>query len=361
MIIGLVGLGLKVKNLDAQLFSKTLKINILAEEIGSIQEQNNYLNQNINSINNTFVDLINQSLKEKESLTQETKQLEELKNTLVNSINEKDKAIINLQQQNNQLEKIGSLEQYQNKDLFSILILGENDGLTDTIMLGIINKKNQSLSLISIPRDLYTNGRKINSIYTSYGIEKMINDIYSITGVYADKYAVISLEGFSKMIDILGGIDLYVKKDIYDDSYPADNNEYIVYSIKEGSHHFAGDEALKYVRSRKSTSDFDRSERQQQVVQALRTKLKMLNIVADLNKAAELFKTVVTNVKTNIDAFEAINYLETYQNYLIKSGNVLSPENVLLSSTSLDGQYILLPRNNDFYMIQEEISQLIKM
>ena len=360
LIISLVGIGFKLKSTEFDLLAKTNSINSLAREIGIIKEQNNYLNQNIDALNNTFVDLLNNSLKEKEELKNEAGALQNIKDTLVNTVNEKDLAIQNLQKKTDELGKIAELEQVKNDNLLNVLILGENQNLTDTIILAIINPGNQSISLISIPRDLYVNGRKINSIYASYGIEKTIFDISSMTGVNIDKYVIVSFNAFSKFIDLLGGIDLYVKKAIYDERYPNGDNGYVVYSVTEGSHHFTGEEALMYARSRKSTSDYDRGERQQQIIQAVRTKLKITNILSDLNKAADLFNTAMSGIKTNINVFEGINFGENYQNYVIKSGNVLSPENVLIASTTLDGEFILLPRNNDFFYIKDQISQLIK-
>ncbi|MBN1494255.1 LCP family protein [Candidatus Peregrinibacteria bacterium] len=361
LTIGLVGFGIRIKNLNADMFDKTETINSLAEEIGALRAENNYLNENLNAVNSTFIDLLNHTIKEKEKIENEMGQLMEIKTNLINSINQKDTAIQHLQEKNSQLEQTAKLEQVQNSDsLLNILILGEKDGLTDTIMLAVINKTNNSILLINIPRDLYFNGRKINSIYNSYGIEKLRQDIYQITNIYPEKYIVFSLDTFIKAVDILGGIDLYVRKAIYDEAYPAGNNGYMIYSISEGSHHLNGEEALKYVRSRKSTSDYDRSSRQQQVLQAVRVKLKTLDILSDLNKASELFTTIISNLNTNIDFFEALKYYEEYQNFVIKSGNVLSPENVLIATTSLDGQFILLPKNNDFYLIKYQISELIK-
>jgi chromosome segregation ATPase len=82
LIIALIGIGYKLKNTEAALLAKTNAINSLAREIGLIKEQNNYLNQNIDALNNTFVDLLNQSLKEKEELAKETNELQNIKDTL---------------------------------------------------------------------------------------------------------------------------------------------------------------------------------------------------------------------------------------------------------------------------------------
>jgi anionic cell wall polymer biosynthesis LytR-Cps2A-Psr (LCP) family protein len=150
-----------------------------------------------------------------------------------------------------------------------------------------------------------------------------------------------------------------VRKDIYDPYFPTQNNGYAVYSIEEGSHHFNGKEALDYARTRKTTSDFDRSERQQQILQAIRVKLKRFNILEDLEKSIELFETAINGIKTDIDVFEALYYFKLYQNYPIESNNVLSNNNLLYSTRSFDGQYILLPKTGGFDEIKAQISALI--
>ena len=94
------------------------------------------------------------------------------KTNLVNSINEKNFQYKIYKKRIQNLEQLANLEQVQNdSNLLSVLLLGENQDLTDTMMLAIVNISNNSISLIGIPRDLYINGRKINSIYNSMGLK----------------------------------------------------------------------------------------------------------------------------------------------------------------------------------------------
>jgi len=94
-----------------------------------------------------------------------------------------------------------------------------------------------------------------------------------VTGLYPEKYVVIDMKSFEDLVDALGGIDVQVKKDLYDSMYPGPNYTYETLNIKAGNHHFDGVTALKYARSRKSTTDFDRAARQQEIIESLKTKI----------------------------------------------------------------------------------------
>lgn len=367
LIIGIIGLGSGIKNLNEEILTKDYQISVLSGEVGQLKEENTYLYQNllknrefltqsVEAIQNSFTGYVEDNESEKNEMHATFTQVQ---SDLNNLLNEKEFAIANLRERNERLTEEVALQSYSD-DIEHILILGKNQNLTDTIILASVNPSLETVSLISIPRDLYVNGRKINSIYASYGIDKLKRDIHMITGITPEKYVILDFAAFEKIIDILGGIDLYVKESIYDDAFPAGDNGYTVYEIEAGSHHLNGEEALNYARSRKSTSDFDRSKRQHQVIQAIRVKLKMLDILADMDKAIEIFETVTSGIETNIDVFEALYYMNNYQNYAIESGNVISGENLLYSTRSVDGQYILLPKSGDYYQIKEYVSHLIK-
>jgi LCP family protein required for cell wall assembly len=367
LLISMVGLGTAIKKMNTEISEKDLQLSVLADEIGELKEENLYMHEDL-MINRDFLlnsfDLLYKSFNDYEKSNEE--KTDELNSTFVQvqgemdkMVGERDLAIKNLKVRNDSLAQELSFQDYDS-DIEHILILGKNNTLADTILLASINPSKETITLVSIPRDLYINGRKINSILATYGIEKFKKDIYTVTGIYANKHVILEFESFKKMIDTLGGIDLYVKEDIYDDKFPNNSNGYTVYSIEEGSHHMDGEEALKYARSRKSTSDFDRSKRQQQVIQSIRAKLQILNILRDIDKAKELFTLVVDGIKTNIGVFDALAYMNKFQNFTIESGNVISNQNFLYGSRSLSGQYILLPNSGSYYEIKKYISQLIK-
>lgn len=367
LLIATVGFGISMKTTQENIAQKDLQINVLSTEIGELKEENlylyNYLQINRDIVRSGF-DILNNSfnefvLNEQEQLKSTASNFAKVKNELISSISEKEFEIKNLIEKNTKLSQEMIFQNYED-DIVNILILGIHSKLTDAMIIASINPSEESVSLIGIPRDLYINGRKINSIYTVFGLDKIQEEILNITGIYIDKYVVIDFDGFINMIDIIGGIDLYVREDIYDPYFPNETNGYTVYEIEKGSHHFTGAEALMYARSRKSTSDFNRNARQQQVVQAIRVKLKRFNLLENLDTAIKLFTEITKSIKTDIDVFEALYYLNHYQNYRIESGNVLSTNNLLYSTKTIEGEYVLLPKNGDYYEIKKQISELIK-
>lgn len=364
LLIGSIGFGLSIKNTFENLNFKDTQISLLTDEVGQLKQENVYLNNYLEAtreiVKESF-DILHNSIKEyvDNDKIEANQEFNNAKNELITAISDKEFQIKSLKNTNNKLIKQLEFQNYDN-NIQNILILGLHKSLSDTIMLASINPSKESITLVSVPRDLYVDGRKINSYYKSFGIDKTIEKIYEITGVYADKYVILDFDSFIKMIDILGGIDIYVHEDIYDPNFPNESNGYRIYEISKGNHHLSGEDALMYARSRKSTSDFDRSKRQQQIVQAIRIQIKKLNLFDDLEKTIELFNEIASSFKTNIDVFEALYYFNHFQYFAFESENVLSTSNLLYPSKTIDGQYILLPINEDYYQIKKQISELIK-
>ncbi len=242
---------------------------------------------------------------------------------------------------------------------FDILVLGTNGAHTDTIIVASINEEKKKISLFSIPRDLYINGRRINEYYTYYGVEQLGRMVTEVTGLEMDHYVQVDLQGFVDIVDILGGLDIYVSESIYDGLYPNGKGGYTAYSIEEGQHHMTGEEALRYARSRKSTSDFDRAERQQTILSALKTKVVQLDSVMEMKELTQLFQTVMTSTTTDIDLLDAVGYYYDYQTYDMNTGFVLTSGNYLYSMINQSGAYILLPDVADFSEVHHVISDLV--
>ncbi|MBA4336766.1 hypothetical protein C0416_03255 [bacterium] len=350
MLIGMFGIGIGIKGIKEDILKKDIQINSMAEEIGELKEENQYLYQNVLlNIQGSLYEAANNDAPDNEEPDNEEPDNEEPDNE-----EPKPEPVVVIEP-----EEEKPITVNYSSDIFTILILGTNENLTDTIILAAINPSKETITLISFPRDLYVNGRKINSIYSAYGIEKIKQDLNTLSGLEIDKYVVFDFSAFKEVVDILGGIDVYVKEEINDPYFPTANNGYTKYSIDEGSHHMDGEQALMYARSRKTTSDFDRSKRQQQVIQAIRVKVKMLDLLSDIDKAVNIYGVVIKNIKTDIGVFEVLGYLESYKNYAIESGNVISDANFLYSSKTVNGQYILLPKAGDYTDIKKAISILI--
>lgn len=198
--------------------------------------------------------------------------------------------------------------------------------LTDTIMVMSIDWNTKKVALMSIPRDLWvkinntTTWAKINSAYyygeqsqkVTGGGGKAISDTVSrVFDIPIHYYVSIDFVGFEKIIDALGGVDVYVDKDLYDPLFPADNMvDYQTFYIKTGQHHLDGETALKYVRSRETTSDFDRSKRQEKVLVAVKNKVLSLSTLSNPKKITDIISIVGNNLRTSMSVGEIKSFWE---------------------------------------------------
>ena len=170
--------------------------------------------------------------------------------------------------------------------------------------------------MISFPRDIarfpLSDGRtfvgKINGLmsyanthkkeFPDGGLPTLVKELGFLIGVPIHYYAAVDLEGFSKMIDRVGGVTINNPREINDPGYGGWTDGRIGFHLTKGKHKLDGQTALAYVRSRKGIgdSDFSRARRQQQLLIALEEKLTdpaMLPKLPDILNAAK--NTLVTN------------------------------------------------------------------
>lgn len=273
---------------------------------------------------------------------------------------------------------------------FNLLLLGHGGAghsggmLTDSIILVNVNFKDKKISLISVPRDLFISGHKINEEYTmspgSDGWNRMKYAVASVTGLSVDNYIAVDFGGFIKAVDALGGLEIDIPKPYTDEYYPVRGleNETCGKSAEEiadlhakysgfelekqfkcryetihfdiGKTKIDGETALKYVRSRHGDGDFGRSQRQFIVLRSLVGK----NITADvIDKLMEIVKTDLSLAQ----AKQLLNDALAIPDFNIGSIQ-LTDGNVLVSTRSSYGAYILVPKlgQDDFSQIHELIT-----
>lgn len=174
---------------------------------------------------------------------------------------------------------------------FTVLLLGSDDDskfsadhvLTQSMILVRVIPATKEVTMLSIPRDLLVPGYgKIDGAYSYGGAGGAIAAVQDNFHVHVNDYIWVGLLGLIKVIDAIGGIDVVTSNPVMDDYYPNDVGGY-VYDFKRvavlaGPQHLDGIHAMEYVRSRHSDlqSDFGRSKRQQQVLQAIRLKAKLV-------------------------------------------------------------------------------------
>jgi hypothetical protein len=100
------------------------------------------------------------------------------------------------------------------------------------------------------------------------------------------------------------GLEIDVPEDLVDVSYPDDNWGYQTFKVSKGLQTFDGATALKYARSRHSTSDFDRSLRQQSLVRALKEKLLSLGTLSKPSKIQSLYSALSSHIRTDLSLRE---------------------------------------------------------
>lgn len=264
----------------------------------------------------------------------------------------------------------------------NVLLLGKGDAdhdgvdLTDTIMIASIDPtKTKSVVLLSIPRDLYflqtekMGKGRINTMYRDYKItlirdgktkeeastialQEVTTELGRTFGMEIHKAVMVDFAGFVKAVDAIGGVDVEVPEDLRDTEYPDPANEsaFITFEVKAGLQHLDGETALKYARSRHSTSDFDRSRRQQQILKALGDKLKEGGVLSKPNRILDLLNILDEHVETTLAVREMLALAE--MGGKIDQANILpmqlNDQNGLYGSMVRPGGFLYTPPRAEF-------------
>lgn len=206
--------------------------------------------------------------------------------------------------------------------------------LTDTIMIASIKPQSHEAALLSIPRDLYVEVEgtdiksKINAVKAfgdksaqKNGIELLKKTVEDVSGLHMDYYVQLDFQGFTKIIDTVGGIDVYLENNIDDKTYPDSGYGYDPFYIEKGWHHLDGATALKVARSRHSAmGDFDRIKRQQEIIRAFRQKIYDKYSSTDILAFRDIFLSLSQNMKTDVELQELPRFYRIVKD--IRSHNI---------------------------------------
>ncbi len=186
---------------------------------------------------------------------------------------------------------------------------------TDTMIILTVDPETKTAGMISIPRDLwvpiwaYDVENRINTAhyygdardYPGGGPALARDTVAYNLGIPIHHYVRLNFSAFETLVDEIGGIDVYVEKTINDRRYPDENYGYDPFYLEAGQHHLDGETALKYARSRHGTSDFDRAQRQQKVIQAIRDQVVQFDQLPRLiSKAPSLLEQLGDAVRTDL-------------------------------------------------------------
>jgi polyisoprenyl-teichoic acid--peptidoglycan teichoic acid transferase len=220
-------------------------------------------------------------------------------------------------------------------NLMNIVLLGGDDeltgeevGRTDTMIVVSINKDTGTVSMLSLPRDLFvyvpTEEGLMRRLNTVFGIGESLgwepnggfgllrDTLYYNFGINVQYYARVNFSGFQEIIDTLGGVPVAVDcayqdyrligAELPEGAQVSEEDEYL-YTVDIGYYEMSGAQALWYARTRRSATDFDRGRRQQQILRSMwRTALD----TGQLANLPQLWGDVTAILDTNVDITDVL-------------------------------------------------------
>ena len=221
-----------------------------------------------------------------------------------------------------------SIPPWDGREQLNVLLIGtdqrprEGTYNTDTLIVVSIDPLTKQVAMFSLPRDtvdvpvppgpaqqafgpVYT--RKINAWFTSVrnrddlfpgtdrtrgynGLKAIIGNLYGLDIKY---FVEVNFEGFVKVVDALGGVTINVQIPVVDDRYPGEGGRLERIYIPSGIQHMDGAQALRYARSRHTSTDFDRAQRQQRVLLSLREQADPAELIPHLPELVTALKQAV--------------------------------------------------------------------
>lgn len=218
-----------------------------------------------------------------------------------------------------------------------------NTALTDTLMVVSVDPDTGKIAMVSFPRDiadftmsngevytskinsLLTHARKNPAVFPDGPLGTLAKELGYILGIPVQYYAAVDLDGFRKVIDLVGGVTVDNKRQINDPTYDWPDGRK-GFHLSPGRHHLDGITALAFVRTRKGVgdNDFERARRQQQVLLAVRSQLVQ---PANITRIPEITQAAGNALRTNFPTdrvAEFIGLAETLADSDV-SGVVLGP------------------------------------
>ncbi len=198
---------------------------------------------------------------------------------------------------------VSAMDASRRENFFTVLVVGIDaaSNSTDTIMLAAFDIENKKMNIMSIPRDTITNTarkvKKINAAYVSHqkDITALMDEVESVTGVYPDKYALVTVDSFAEIIDEIGGVEF----DVPFNMIYSDPTQDLEINIKKGYQTLYGHDAMGLMRYRKTYAEGDigRIKMQQAFVNAVMDKMMQPSTIPKIPEIAEI---ILDNVETDL-------------------------------------------------------------
>lgn len=259
----------------------------------------------------------------------------------------------------------------------NILLLGiggeghDAPDLTDTIMVASIDPVNKKAALLSIPRDLWVKvpgkgSMKLNAVYETgkydylgkqdyrnndqkaveAGFKMADSTIEEVAGIPIHYHVLVNFQAFQQAVDAVGGIDVTVPTALYDPSMARENGGSSLIAAA-GLQHFDGRKALMYSRSRHTSSDFARAERQRALIVALQQKILTLGTFSNPQKIAQLMDAFGNNVVTDLNLKDVSRVYQIGKDIgsdKIASVGLTDPDSSFLTTGMISGQSVVIPK-----------------
>jgi LCP family protein required for cell wall assembly len=246
---------------------------------------------------------------------------------------------------------------------------------TDSMLLLTIDPVVQTAAALSIPRDLWvpipmgensTEGR-INAAHyfgelydwPGGGPGLAVDTVEYNLGVQIDYYARVDFQAFERLVDLIGGVRVYVEEEIWDPEYPDENYGFDPLHIPGGWQDFDGAMALKYARVRHGGSDYDRVRRQHNVLRAIFDKVTRLDMIASLApQAAGLWETFQDSVVVSPDlSLTKIIALARLASEVDEAnlGFYAIDQDYTVSWTTQEGQIVEIPQRDRIRELRDHI------
>jgi LCP family protein required for cell wall assembly len=263
----------------------------------------------------------------------------------------------------------------------NILLLGRGGGnhdgpdLTDTMMLVSVDPINHTSTLLSLPRDLWVNVpnqgvMKLNAAWEtgefkylgkvspgstnpkaiSAGFSMVDQTVQQVLGVDINYNVLVDFQAFQQAVDTVGGVNVNVPTDLVDPTMAWENGGNSTLA-KAGLQDFNGKQALIYVRSRETSSDFARAERQRSVLLALKSKVETLGTLSNPFKLSGLLNSFGNNVQTDLSISNANRLYSIMKN--VSGANITSiglndtttpGATQYVATGNINGQSVVLPK-----------------
>jgi polyisoprenyl-teichoic acid--peptidoglycan teichoic acid transferase len=245
----------------------------------------------------------------------------------------------------------------EEKDPFSVLMLGVDEregdkGRSDTIIVLTVNSNNNSVKMLSIPRDTRTEivGKgfddKINHAYAFGGVPMAMDTVENFLDIPIDYYVQINMEGFKDIVDSVGGVT--VQNDL---DFSVGNYDFPIGEIT-----LNGEEALSFSRMRYEDprGDFGRQTRQRQIIQAV---IKEGASLSSLTNFSSIFSALGNNVRTNLTFDQMMDLQKNYKSV----GNSVQQMEIKSQGTKIDGIYYGIVSAEEQQRIQSELKAQLEL